>query len=781
MLISQSAFAYNCTSLPTWQSASVYVGGNQVQFNQNAYKANWWTLGKNPENYSDKWQEWTLLGKCDSGGTAPANQLPVANPNGPYSGTVQKAIAFSSLGTSDPDGNIASYSWKFGDGKTSTEASPTYTYQTAGSFIVTLTVTDNKGATATRTTTASITAGGGDSACDAPQYKAGTKYAAGEFVQNMGTKYQCEIAGWCSSTSSMYYEPGKGLAWNSAWKQADACDASTAPVNKPPVANANGPYTGLIHTNIAFNSRGSTDSDGSISKFFWEFGDGKTSTMASPTHTYVTAGTYNITLSVTDNAGATTKAAAVATITNPAVNTAPTAKANGPYTGKPGLNVVFSSAGSTDPDGSIQQYLWNFGDGTTSTQANPTHAYAKAGSYAVTLTVTDQLGAKGTSATKAEVSAIDTPPSTGAKKVVGYFTAWGVYGRNYHVKDIVTSGSANHLTHILYAFGNVRDGQCKIGDAFADYDKAYTAAQSVDGVADTWETGSLRGNFGQLRKLKKMYPNIKIIWSFGGWTWSGGFGQAAQNPTAFANSCYNLVFDPRWADVFDGIDIDWEYPNECGLTCDTSGFEAYKNLMKALREKFGSNRLITSAIGAGESKLKAANYGGAAQYVDFYALMTYDFFGAWNAKGPTAPHSPLYNYSGIPVNNFQSDNAVQVLKSLGVPAEKILLGIGFYGRGWTGVTQAAPGGTATGPAAGTYESGIEDYKVLKTKCPTTGVIAGTAYAHCGNNWWSYDTPATIKGKMDYTKQQSLGGAFFWELSGDTSNGELINAIGSGLK
>ena len=60
-----------------------------------------------------------------------------------------------------------------------------------------------------------------------------------------------------------------------------------------------------------------------------------------------------------------------------------------------------------------------------------------------------------------------------------------------------------------------------------------------------------------------------MIWSFGGWTWSSGFTQAAANPTAFANSCYNLVEDPRWADVFDGIDIDWEYPNACGLSCDT--------------------------------------------------------------------------------------------------------------------------------------------------------------------------------------------------------------------
>ncbi|WP_406838931.1 glycosyl hydrolase family 18 protein [Streptomyces sp. AHU1] len=375
------------------------------------------------------------------------------------------------------------------------------------------------------------------------------------------------------------------------------------------------------------------------------------------------------------------------------------------------------------------------------------------------------------------------PPPTGGKNVkLGYFTEWGIYGRNYNVKNLVTSGSAAKITHINYAFGNVTNGQCAIGDSYADYDKAFTADQSVSGVADTWDQ-PLRGNFNQLRQLKAKYPNIKVLWSFGGWTWSGGFAQAAANPTAFANSCYNLVEDPRWADVFDGIDIDWEYPNACGLSCDSSGAAAYKNLMQALRAKFGSNNLVTAATtadGTSGGKIDAADYAGASQYVDWYNVMSYDFFGAFNAQGPTAPHSPLTSYSGIPTPGFTTADAIAKFKSKGVPASKLLIGIGFYGRGWTGVTQSAPGGTATGPAAGTYEQGIEDYKVLKTSCPSTGLVAGTAYAYCGNNWWSYDTPATIGTKMSWAKSQGLGGAFFWEFSGDTSNGELVSAINSGL-
>ncbi|MFF2190435.1 glycoside hydrolase family 18 protein [Streptomyces sp. NPDC058155] len=387
------------------------------------------------------------------------------------------------------------------------------------------------------------------------------------------------------------------------------------------------------------------------------------------------------------------------------------------------------------------------------------------------------LAGAGTAAADQEKAPAAAPTAAG-EKVIGYFANWGVYDRNYHVKNIETSGSADKLTHINYAFGNVQGGKCTIGDSFADYEKAYTADQSVDGVADAWDQ-PLRGNFNQLRKLKELHPGLKVIWSFGGWSWSGGFGEAAKNPAAFAKSCHDLVEDPRWADVFDGIDIDWEYPNACGLTCDTSGPDAFTNMASALRTEFGGDNLVTAAITADASnggKIDATDYGAAAQYLDWYLPMTYDFFGAFAAQGPTAPHSPLTSYDGIPQEGFNSDAAITKLKAKGVPAEKLLLGIGFYGRGWTGVTQSEPGGSATGAAAGTYEAGIEDYKVLKNTCPANGTVAGTAYAHCGNNWWSYDTPATIGTKMDYKNEQGLGGTFFWELSGDTTDGELIKAI-----
>src|SRR5262249_18061270 len=105
----------------------------------------------------------------------------------------------------------------------------------------------------------------------------------------------------------------------------------------------------------------------------------------------------------------------------------------------------------------------------------------------------------------------------GGSKLGGYFVDWGVYQRNYQVKKIDTSGSAAKLTQINYAFGNVQNGACTVGDSYADYDKFYGAADSVDGTSDTWDAGALRGSFHQLQELKKKHPQLKLVWSFGGW------------------------------------------------------------------------------------------------------------------------------------------------------------------------------------------------------------------------------------------------------------------------
>lgn len=156
------------------------------------------------------------------------------------------------------------------------------------------------------------------------------------------------------------------------------------------------PTSGLAPLPVAFNGAGSSDPDGSIASYLWNFGNGATSTEVNPTYTYSEAGNFTAILTVTDNAGLSNSASVLVSVTAPP-NQAPTAAVSASTTsGVAPLPVVFSSAGSVDPDGSIAAYLWNFGDGTTSSAAAPTKTYATAGNYNATLTVTDNRGATAT-------------------------------------------------------------------------------------------------------------------------------------------------------------------------------------------------------------------------------------------------------------------------------------------------------------------------------------------------------------------------------------------------
>jgi PKD repeat protein len=184
-----------------------------------------------------------------------------------------------------------------------------------------------------------------------------------------------------------------------------APDSDTATVtitggggNLPPVAEANGPYSGAVGAQIAFSSAGSVDPDGSIASYSWNFGDGSaTSPRQNPRHGYTAPGTYTVTLTVTDNQGATSIDTATVTVGGGGGNQPPIAEANGPYSGSVGAQISFTSAGSTDPDGTIAAYSWNFGDGTpTSSRPTPRHAYSAPGTYTATLTVTDNQGATDT-------------------------------------------------------------------------------------------------------------------------------------------------------------------------------------------------------------------------------------------------------------------------------------------------------------------------------------------------------------------------------------------------
>jgi PKD repeat protein len=181
--------------------------------------------------------------------------------------------------------------------------------------------------------------------------------------------------------------------------------------NLPPVAEANGPYSGSVGNPIGFSAAGSLDSDGTIVSYSWNWGDQSAAgSGASPAKAYAAAGTYAVTLTVTDDDGATDTDQATVTVTGAGANQPPVAEAGGPYTGTVGNAITFTAAGSSDPDGTITAYDWNFGDNTTGTGASVGKIYAAPGTYTAMLTVRDNGNLTDTDQAQVTVSA---PPPVG--------------------------------------------------------------------------------------------------------------------------------------------------------------------------------------------------------------------------------------------------------------------------------------------------------------------------------------------------------------------------------
>jgi PKD repeat protein len=358
---------------------------------------------------------------CDNGGfTLPAgvslldpvasNASPTADPGGPYSATEGIAVSLDGSGSSDPDGSVVSYAWRFGDGSTGSGVSPSVTYASAGSYTVSLTVTDDGGkASAPATTTVTVSAGLQPPVADAGGPYGGTVATAIGFDGTGSSDPDGSIVSydWDFGDGSIGSGPtpshayGAGGSFTVALTVTDSDnlqDTATARVSvsdasgtQPPVADAGGPYNGKTGLAIQFDGSGSTDPDGAIAGYDWDFGDGNGTSGATPLHTYAAAGSYTATLTVTDDTGRSDSASTSVQVSDP-VNQVPKADPGGPYTAQPGAAVTFDGTGSSDSDGSVVAYAWDFGDGAAGSGPAPAHVYGADGDYLVTLIVTDDGG-----------------------------------------------------------------------------------------------------------------------------------------------------------------------------------------------------------------------------------------------------------------------------------------------------------------------------------------------------------------------------------------------------
>jgi chitinase len=324
---------------------------------------------------------------------------------------------------------------------------------------------------------------------------------------------------------------------------------------------------------------------------------------------------------------------------------------------------------------------------------------------------------------------------------------------------------ANQITHINYAFANIKDGK---------------VIEGRDGDTE---------NLIKLNELKATNPNLKIMISVGGWGWSGNFSDATLTEEAreiFANSAIEFMLKHK----IDGIDLDWEYPGlpGAGNIHRPEDKENFTAILKLLREKLDAldndvPYLLTIATGASQRYLDHTDMKTAHQYLDFINIMTYDFHGS--AEKKTGHNANLFDSKYDDNEKVRSaKTAVDQHVKAGIPVEKIVLGVPFYGKYWTEAESLNNG--LYQPAEG--EAGGYDYTFIKdslltnpdfqTLWDTSANIPFLWRAEDGQ-FVTYENPKSIQLKADYVKENDLGGIMFWQFNGD--DGTLLQAVYEHLK
>jgi len=461
--------------------------------------------------------------------------------------------------------------------------------------------------------------------------------------------------------------------------------------------------------------------------------------------------------------------------------------------------------------------------GNLSGAENPTHYRFDNGNYAVTFIAHFVSDAGGV----CDPPPPPQPPPALPAQIVGYFPEWSVYHQpSYNVKSIVDSGAADGLTIVNYAFvvpAPAANGTvvCKLDDPVAAYQQLYLSDRSVTGPPDTLAS-PLRGHFNQLRQLKWLYPDLKVVAALGGWlgsTWFSDAAATAASRQAFVTSCLELLVDgdlpladgaggPGAAEgIFDGFDLDWEYPVAGGVQGThhrSNDGDNFTLLLQEFRRQFaargrddgGNDDLLLTMAGPG-SHYRAQNFRMSEdhQYLDLVYVMTYDFHGSWERT--TGHHSNLCSSPEDPATEtwrMSIDKSVKLYRDqYGVPAAKVVPGGAFYARGWKGVRSTNNGlyQRAGGAAPGKYEDGanyFRDLPIDASGVPTGGFArnwdpkakAPWLFNALTGVFWSYDDQESLGFKGEYVRFHRLGGLMFWELSGDNSSGDLFDSLEQSL-
>lgn len=340
-----------------------------------------------------------------------------------------------------------------------------------------------------------------------------------------------------------------------------------------------------------------------------------------------------------------------------------------------------------------------------------------------------------------------------------YFSNWSVYARKHFPNDI----AVENVTHIFYAFIGMDNntGALKLTDEWADTQLPMDSPRG-DG---TKVTGSLL----QLYELKKMHRHLKVCMSIGGWGTSASFKAIMSNSSKmnkFVQNCVELIEKFK----FDGVDIDWEYPE------DTREAQQLVDLLRLLRMELnklpnGDALQLTVASPAGDEQLSVMKLKEMDRYLSFWNVMCYDFAGnSWSER--TGFHSNLFGSNGD--NSLNSADITHRYINSGIASQKLVLGMPCYGRCFYNTSHAEIGNLfKQGNSAGGEDT--VDYKLLPLKNTQEKFDSRKVSAFCydpkSRVLVTYDNQQSAKIKAKYVELNNLGGGMWWDSCGDNSNSE----------
>ncbi|CAH2239667.1 jg12443 [Pararge aegeria aegeria] len=369
------------------------------------------------------------------------------------------------------------------------------------------------------------------------------------------------------------------------------------------------------------------------------------------------------------------------------------------------------------------------------------------------------------------------------KVVVCYYGTWATY-RTGDGKFDVGHINTDLCTHIIYTFAGINNQGIVV---------------ALDPELDLPDSG--KDNYRKFNALKQYKPSLKTLLAIGGYNQGSAKYSVMAASSSLRKNFITSATEMALKYGFDGIDIDWEYPNGRDTVYGRADVDNFTQLLKEMRAEFDKHGLLLSAAVAAVGKVAALYYDIPAftQYVDYVNLMTYDMNGSWDSV--TGHNAPLHKGQGdenvAKQNVFTVDLSLEYWLQQGCPAHKLVLGIPLYGRTFlltnannSGVRARASGPGIAGPWTAT--NGFIGYNefCLRQKTESWNLrydsSAKVPYAVQGRNWVSYDDPNSIASKIEHALKYNLAGAMIWSIETDDFRGKcagdfpLLRAINQAL-